>query len=67
VSILGVLELLRRGRLIYEQPQYADAIEVLLVVSAMYFIPSYLLSRLAMSLERGPEARAAKREARLEY
>ena len=55
VSVLGVLDLLRRGRLIYEQPKYADAIEVLLVVSVMYFVPSYLLSLVAQRLERGPD------------
>jgi aspartate/glutamate/glutamine transport system permease protein len=56
VSILGVLDLLRRGRLIYEQPRYANAIQVLLVVSLMYFIPCYLLSLLAQRLERSPDA-----------
>jgi His/Glu/Gln/Arg/opine family amino acid ABC transporter permease subunit len=63
VSILGVLELLRRGRLIYEQPKYGDAIEVLLVVSVMYFVPSYLLSLLAQRLERGPEMEPTLRAA----
>jgi His/Glu/Gln/Arg/opine family amino acid ABC transporter permease subunit len=63
VSLLGVLELLRRGRLIYEQPKYADALEVLLVVSVMYFVPSYLLSLLAQRLERGPELEPAVRPA----
>ncbi|HTE84462.1 MAG TPA: amino acid ABC transporter permease [Dehalococcoidia bacterium] len=58
VSILGVLELVRRARLIYEQPKYADAIEVLLVVSVMYFVPSYVLSLVAQRLERVPELRA---------
>jgi His/Glu/Gln/Arg/opine family amino acid ABC transporter permease subunit len=65
VSILGVLDLLRRARLIYEQPRYADAIEVLLVVSVMYFVPCYLLSLLAQRLERGPDVRAAGPEAML--
>ena len=63
VSILGVLELLRRGRLIFEQPKYADAIEVLLVISVMYFIPSYILSIIARRLEQGPEVGGAGREA----
>jgi putative glutamine transport system permease protein len=62
VSILGVLELVRRARLIYEQPKYADAIEVLFVVSLMYFIPAYLLSLLAQHLERGPHTRTAAGE-----
>jgi His/Glu/Gln/Arg/opine family amino acid ABC transporter permease subunit len=65
VSILGVLELVRRGRLIYEQPQYANAIEVLLVISLMYFIPCYCLSLLAQHLEKGPEFRETVREAAL--
>ena len=65
VSILGVLELVRRARLIYEQPQYADAIEVLLVISMMYFIPCYALSLLAQRLEKGPEFRETVREAAL--
>lgn len=65
VSILGVLELVRRGRLIYEQPKYADAIEVLLVVSVMYFVPSYVLSLVAQRLERVPEGQAGIGEARL--
>jgi putative glutamine transport system permease protein len=65
VSILGVLDLLRRARLIYEQPKYADAIEVLLVVSVMYFVPSYLLSSVARRLEQGPDVQGAIREARL--
>jgi putative glutamine transport system permease protein len=62
VSILGVLDLLRRGRLIFEQPKYADAIEVLLVISVMYFIPSYMLSIIARRLEQGPESGGAGRE-----
>ena len=65
VSILGVLELLRRGRLIFEQPKYADAIEVLLVISAMYFIPSYILSLIARRLEQRPDVEGAAREARM--
>jgi His/Glu/Gln/Arg/opine family amino acid ABC transporter permease subunit len=55
VSILGVLELVRRARLIYEQPLYSDAIEVLLVISMMYFIPCYILSLVAQRLERSPD------------
>jgi putative glutamine transport system permease protein len=58
VSILGVLELVRRARLIYEQPRYSDAVEVLLVISVMYFVPCYALSLLAQRLERGPDAAA---------
>jgi putative glutamine transport system permease protein len=56
VSILGVLDLLRRGRLIYEQPKYADAIQVLIVISILYFIPCYLLSLAAQRLEQGADS-----------
>jgi aspartate/glutamate/glutamine transport system permease protein len=55
VSILGVLDLLRRGRLIYEQPKYADAIQILIVISILYFVPCYLLSLAAQRLEQGPD------------
>jgi putative glutamine transport system permease protein len=56
-SILGISELLRHGRLIYEQPRYANAVETLLIVALLYFIPCYTLSLIAQRLERGPEAR----------
>jgi glutamate transport system permease protein len=58
VSILGITELLRHGRIIYEQPLYANAVETLTVVAIMYFVPCYALSLLAQRLEKGPEARA---------
>ena len=58
VSILGITELLRHGRIIYEQPLYANAVETLTVVAILYFIPCYALSLLAQRLEKGPEARA---------
>ncbi len=57
-SIIGVFELIRRGRLIYENPANGNAIEVLLVVGLMYFIPCYLLSLVAARLAEGPETRA---------
>jgi His/Glu/Gln/Arg/opine family amino acid ABC transporter permease subunit len=56
-SVLGILELLRSARIIYDSPLYNNTLEVLLVVSFMYFIPCYGLSLLAQRLERGPEAR----------
>lgn len=58
-SIIGVFELIRRGRLIYENPANSNAIEVLLVVGLMYFIPCYVLSLIAARLENGPETRVA--------
>jgi His/Glu/Gln/Arg/opine family amino acid ABC transporter permease subunit len=56
-SIIGLLELLRRSRLIYDSPLYNNALEMLIVVSIMYFIPCYLLSLLAQRLERSPDIR----------
>ncbi|HXH21978.1 MAG TPA: amino acid ABC transporter permease [Dehalococcoidia bacterium] len=60
-SILSIPELLRRGKLIYDNPLYANALETLTVVAIMYFIPAYCLSLIAQRLERGPEQRAAGR------
>jgi glutamate transport system permease protein len=51
-SVLGITELARRGRVIHDTPTYGNTIEVLLVVSALYFIPSYILSLIAFRLER---------------
>ena len=60
VSILGVLDLLRRGRLIYEQPKYADAIHADRDLSTiLYFVPCYLLSLVAQRLEQGPDTERA--------
>lgn len=56
-SVIGVLELSRRARVIYDTPLYNNPVEVLAVVAMMYFIPSYLLSRLSEHLEMGPERR----------
>ncbi len=59
-SVLSILELSRRGRVIYDTPTYGNPIEVLTVVAALYFIPSYALSVLAHRLEVGPEARTPR-------
>jgi len=59
-SIIGVFELIRRGRLIYENPANSNAIEVLFVVGLMYFIPCYVLSLIAAHLEKGPETSAVR-------
>ncbi len=60
-SVIGILELLRRGKILYETPIYGNpTIEVLIVVSLMYFIPCYALSLVAQRLEQGPELRAAR-------
>jgi aspartate/glutamate/glutamine transport system permease protein len=56
-SILSIFELLRRARQIYDSPVYSNTLEVLLVVSVIYFIPCYALSLLAQRLEQGPETR----------
>ena len=57
-SVLSILELSRSARVIYDTPTYGNPVEVLTVVAAMYFIPSYALSLLAQRLEAGPERRA---------
>jgi len=57
-SILSIFELLRSARQIYDSPLYNNTLEVLLIVSMMYFIPCYALSLLAQHLERSPELRA---------
>jgi putative glutamine transport system permease protein len=60
-SLIGVVELSRSGRLLYDNPAYANAIEVLIVVAFLYFVPSYALSLIAQRLELGPERRAGVR------
>jgi His/Glu/Gln/Arg/opine family amino acid ABC transporter permease subunit len=60
-AILSIGELLRRSRLIYDNPAYANALETLTVVAVLYFIPSYTLSLLAQRLERGPDQRQGPR------
>jgi His/Glu/Gln/Arg/opine family amino acid ABC transporter permease subunit len=62
-SILSISELLRRGRIIYDNPIYANSLETLTVVAIMYFIPAYGLSLLAQRLERGPEHRTGREPA----
>lgn len=65
-SVISVVELLRRGRILYETPAYTlnyghgngVTIEVLTVVALMYFIPCYALSLIAQRLEVGPAGRA---------
>jgi putative glutamine transport system permease protein len=54
-SILSIFELLRSARLLYDSPIYSNPLEVLLVVSMMYFIPCYLLSLLAQRLAKSPD------------
>ena len=56
-SILSIFELLRSARQIYDSPVYNNTLEVLLIVSMMYFLPCYALSLLAQHLEQGPEGR----------
>ena len=57
--LILVFELLRRGKLLYESPVYGNPIvEVLIVIALFYFIPNYLLSRVAAQLEHGPETDA---------
>ena len=53
-SILSIFELLRSARQIYDSPAYNNTLEVLLVVSMMYFIPCYALSLLAQRLAQDP-------------
>ncbi len=62
-SVIGIEELIRRGRLIYETPTNSNAIEVLTLVALMYFIPCYALSLVAQRLESGPSGRAARQAA----
>jgi len=55
-ALIALEELLRRGKLLYENPAYSNqTIEILVVISLLYFIPNYALSLLAARLERGPE------------
>jgi putative glutamine transport system permease protein len=54
-SILSIFELLRSARLLYDSPIYNNPLEVLLVVSLMYFIPCYMLSLLAQRLAQSPD------------
>ncbi len=51
VGTIGVFELLKQGRTIYTQ--YFNSIEVLLIVSAIYFAICFTLSQLSRRLELG--------------
>jgi aspartate/glutamate/glutamine transport system permease protein len=59
-GLIGVFELARSGRALYDNPAYGNAIEVLTVVAFLYFVPSYTLSLIAQRLELGPERRAPR-------
>lgn len=62
-AIIGVLELLRSGRILFDSVAFGNpTVEVLVVISVMYFIPSYALSLVAQRLEQGPEARAGREQ-----
>jgi putative glutamine transport system permease protein len=57
-ALISLEELLRRGRLLYENPAYSnETIEILTVIALFYFIPNYALSLVAARLEQGPETR----------
>jgi His/Glu/Gln/Arg/opine family amino acid ABC transporter permease subunit len=58
VGTIGVFDLLRQGRTIYTQ--YFNPIEVLLIVSLIYFIVCFTLSQLSRKLELGRTTRAAR-------
>jgi His/Glu/Gln/Arg/opine family amino acid ABC transporter permease subunit len=51
VGTIGVFELLRQGRTIYTQ--FFNPIEVLLIVSVIYFVICFALSQLSRRLEAG--------------
>lgn len=62
-ALIALEELLRRGKILYEQPLYGNhIIEVLIIVSLFYFIPNYILSLLAARLEQGPDHRSREAE-----
>ena len=62
-ALIALEELLRRGKILYEQPLYGNhIIEVLIVVSLFYFIPNYILSLIAARLEKGPDMRAGRND-----
>lgn len=61
-ALIALEELLRKGKLLYENPTYSNStVEILFVVALMYFIPNYLLSLYAARLEKGPETRGEHR------
>jgi len=59
VGTIGVFELLRQGRTIYTQ--YFNPVEVLLIVSTIYFVICFALSQMSRRLEAGRLPREAKR------
>jgi glutamate transport system permease protein len=58
VGTIGIFELLKQGRTIYTQ--FFNVIEVLLIVSFIYFIICFGLSQLSRRLELGRVPRAAR-------
>jgi His/Glu/Gln/Arg/opine family amino acid ABC transporter permease subunit len=58
VGTIGVFELLKQGRTIYTQ--YFNPIEVLLIVSVIYFVICFTLSQLSRRLEVGRVPREAR-------
>jgi His/Glu/Gln/Arg/opine family amino acid ABC transporter permease subunit len=59
VGTIGVFELLRQGRTIFTQ--FFNPVEVLLIVSVIYFVICFTLSQLSRRLEAGRLPREAKR------
>jgi His/Glu/Gln/Arg/opine family amino acid ABC transporter permease subunit len=58
VGTIGVFELLRQGRTIFTQ--FFNVIEVLLIVSVIYFVICFTLSQLSRRLESGRVSKEAK-------
>ena len=58
VGTIGIFELLKQGRTIYTQ--YFNVIEVLLIVSFIYFVICFSLSQFSRRLELGHVPRAAR-------
>ena len=58
VGTIGVFELLRQGRTIFTQ--YFNVVEVLLIVSVIYFVICFTLSQLSRRLEAGRVSKEAK-------
>jgi His/Glu/Gln/Arg/opine family amino acid ABC transporter permease subunit len=58
VGTIGVFELLRQGRTIFTQ--FFNPVEVLLIVSVIYFVICFALSQLSRRLEAGRVTKEAK-------
>jgi ABC-type amino acid transport system permease subunit len=58
VGTIGIFELLKQGRTIYTQ--FFNVIEVLLIVSFIYFVICFTLSQLSRRLEVGRVPRQAR-------